>query len=46
MALISSGKINLNPLLSDTFDFEDSIAGFDRAARQLPEDVKLQIRMR
>lgn len=43
--LIASGKVDLKPLISDTFDFKDSIAAFDRAAKGLPQDVKLQIRL-
>ena len=43
--LIASGKVDLKPLITDTFDFNDSIAAFDRAAQGLPEDVKIQIRM-
>lgn len=43
--LIASGKVNLKPLVTDTFDFADSIDAFDRAAKGLPEDVKIQIRM-
>ncbi|WP_137132697.1 NAD(P)-dependent alcohol dehydrogenase [Rhizobium sp. FY34] len=43
--LIASGKVDLKPLITDTFDFADSIAAFDRAAKGLPEDVKIQIRM-
>ena len=43
--LIASGKVDLKPLISDTFDFSDSIAAFERAAKGLPQDVKLQIRM-
>lgn len=42
---IASGKIDLNPLISDTFDFADSIAGFKRAAEGRATDVKLQIKM-
>ncbi|HSI42059.1 MAG TPA: NAD(P)-dependent alcohol dehydrogenase [Xanthobacteraceae bacterium] len=44
--LIASGKVDLKPLISDTFDFAQSIAAFDRAAKGLPDDVKLQIRLR
>jgi len=44
--LIASGKVDLKPLISDTFDFAQSIEAFDRAAKGLPEDVKLQIRMK
>ncbi|RFC69502.1 MULTISPECIES: NAD(P)-dependent alcohol dehydrogenase [Mesorhizobium] len=43
--LIASGKVDLKPLITDTFDFKDSIAAFDRAAKGLPQDVKLQIRL-
>jgi D-xylulose reductase len=43
LALIASGKVNLNPLISGTFPFKDSIAAFERAAQGLPSDIKLQI---
>jgi D-xylulose reductase len=43
LALIASGKVNLKPLISATFPFEQSIAAFERAAQGLPSDVKLQI---
>ena len=43
--LIASGKVDLKPLISDTFAFEDSIAAFDRAVEALPLDVKLQVRV-
>lgn len=42
---IASGKTDLNPLISATFDFADSIAGFDRAVEARPRDIKLQIKM-
>lgn len=42
--LIASGKVDLNPLISGTFPFEQSIAAFERASLARPEDVKLQIR--
>lgn len=45
IALIASGKIDLKPLISGTYDFADSIAAFERAASARPTDVKLQIRM-
>lgn len=41
--LIASGKVDLKPLISETFAFSDSIAAFERAARHLPSDIKLQI---
>ena len=43
--LIASEKVNLKPLISETFSFEDSIKAFDRAVEGRPTDVKLQIRM-
>ena len=45
LALIGSGKVDLKPLISDTYAFADSIAAFDRAASGRPSDVKLQIRV-
>lgn len=45
IALMASGRVDLKPLISATFDFEDSIKAFDRAAEQRPTDVKLQIRL-
>lgn len=43
LALIASGKVNLKPLISKTFKFNESIAAFERAAEGLPSDIKLQI---
>jgi len=43
--LMASGKIDLKPLISETFSFADSIAAFERAAEGRPTDVKLQIRV-
>ncbi|REC95392.1 NAD(P)-dependent alcohol dehydrogenase [Kushneria indalinina] len=43
--LIASGKVDLNPLIVETFDFEQSVAAFDRAVEARPTDVKLQIRI-
>lgn len=43
--LIASGKVDLKPLISDTFTFEDSIKAFERAAEGRPTDVKLQIKL-
>ncbi|MER9882454.1 NAD(P)-dependent alcohol dehydrogenase [Mesorhizobium sp. M0118] len=45
IALMGSGRVDLKPLISATFAFEDSIAAFDRAAEGRPSDVKLQIRL-
>jgi D-xylulose reductase len=43
--LIASGKVDLKPLISGTFPFEQSIEAFERAAAARPGDVKLQIKM-
>ncbi len=43
--LIASGKVDLKPLISGTFPFEDSIAAIERAASARPGDVKLQIKL-
>jgi D-xylulose reductase len=45
LALIASGKIDLKPLITGVFAFEDAVAAFERAARGAPTDVKLQIRL-
>jgi len=43
--LIASGKVDLKPLISGTFPFEQSVEAFERAASARPGDVKLQIKM-
>ena len=43
--LIASGKVDLKPLISETFAFDDSIKAFERAAEGRPTDVKLQIKL-
>ena len=45
IALMASGRVDLKPLISETFAFDDSIKAFDRAVEARPTDVKLQIRM-
>lgn len=45
LAMIASGKVNLKPLISATFPFEESVHAFERAAEGRPGDVKLQIKM-
>jgi D-xylulose reductase len=45
IALMASGKVDLKPLISETFAFKDAVAAFDRAVEARPTDVKLQIRM-
>lgn len=45
LELIASGKVDLKPLISETFPFERSIEAFERAAKGLPTDIKLQIKV-
>jgi D-xylulose reductase len=45
LQMIASGKVDLKPLISATFPFEQSIAAFERAAEGRPTDVKLQIKL-
>ncbi|WP_312796538.1 NAD(P)-dependent alcohol dehydrogenase [Tianweitania sp.] len=43
--MMGSGKVDLKPLISDTYPFEKSIEAFDRAVEGRPTDVKIQITM-
>ncbi|MBL8117488.1 MAG: NAD(P)-dependent alcohol dehydrogenase [Anaerolineae bacterium] len=43
LALMASGKINVKPLITDTYAFKDSIAAFEYATRMKPESIKVQI---
>jgi D-xylulose reductase len=43
LALIAAGKVDLKPLVTGTYPFEESITAFERAAAGRPTDVKLQI---
>jgi D-xylulose reductase len=43
LALIAAGKVDLKPLVTGTYPFEQSITAFERAASGRPSDVKLQI---
>ena len=43
LALMASGKIDVKPLITDTFNFTDSIAAFDYATHMKPTSVKAQI---
>lgn len=45
IALMASGRVDLKPLISATFPFEEAKAAFDRAVEARPTDVKLQITM-
>jgi D-xylulose reductase len=45
VALMASGKINVKPLITDTFAFEKSVAAFDFAKAMPPKSVKVQIEL-
>jgi D-xylulose reductase len=45
LALMGSGRVDLKPLISETFSFEKAVEAFDRAVDARPSDIKLQIRM-
>ena len=45
IAMLSSGKIDVSPLITKTFGFEDSVAAFEYATHPLPGSVKVQIEM-
>ena len=43
LALMGDGKIDVKPLITDTFAFGDSVAAFDYASHLPPTSVKAQI---
>jgi D-xylulose reductase len=43
LALMGSGKIDVKPLITDRYKFQDSIKAFDYAAHMPPTSVKVQI---
>ncbi|ESY90455.1 NAD(P)-dependent alcohol dehydrogenase [Mesorhizobium sp. LNHC229A00] len=45
LSLISTGKVDLKPLISDTYGFDDAVQAFERAASARASDVKIQIRV-
>jgi D-xylulose reductase len=45
LALMGSGKIDVKPLISRTFEFQDSVKAFDFALKLPPDCVKAQIQM-
>jgi len=45
VALVNAGKINLKPLISKTFSFEDSIKAYEFAAAGHPDVVKVMIEL-
>jgi len=45
LALMGSGKIDVKPLITESFAFEDSIEAFDFASDMPPTSVKVQIEL-
>ncbi|MCB1518313.1 MAG: NAD(P)-dependent alcohol dehydrogenase [Hyphomicrobiaceae bacterium] len=45
IAMFASGKVDLKPLIAETYPFSESVAAFDRAVEARPSDVKIQIRL-
>ena len=45
LALMGSGKIDVKPLITDKFSFQDSIEAFDFACHMPPASVKAQIEL-
>ncbi len=45
LSLMESGKINVKPLITDRYNFNQSIATFDYAVKPAPTNVKVVIEM-
>jgi D-xylulose reductase len=45
VALLASGKINVKPLITDRFSFDDSVRAFEFASKMPAESVKAQIEL-
>ncbi|HYM99511.1 MAG TPA: NAD(P)-dependent alcohol dehydrogenase [Aestuariivirgaceae bacterium] len=45
IAMLSAGKIDVSPLITRTFGFEDSVEAFEYATHPPPGSVKVQIEM-
>jgi D-xylulose reductase len=45
LALMGTGRINVKPLITDTYPFAESIAAFDYAVAMRPSSVKVQIEL-
>jgi D-xylulose reductase len=41
--LLASGQIDVKPLITETFNFDQSVEAFERAAEHRATDIKLQI---
>ncbi len=45
LALMGGGKINVRPLITDTFSFKDSVQAFNYACNTKPGSIKTQIKI-
>ncbi|MEM6160066.1 NAD(P)-dependent alcohol dehydrogenase [Erwinia sp. P6884] len=45
LRLLSSGKLNVQPLITQTYKFAQSVEAFDRAAAGHPGDIKIMLEM-
>jgi len=45
LMLLESGKVNLNPLVTDRYTFEESVKAFEYAANPKPSSVKVVIEL-
>jgi D-xylulose reductase len=45
LELMGAGKIDVKPLITDRFGFEESITAFDYASKMAPRSVKVQIEL-
>lgn len=43
--LLSSGRLDVKPLISARFNFKDSLKAYERALQHIPTDIKIMIRM-
>jgi D-xylulose reductase len=42
---MESGKVDVKPLITDTYKFKDGVAAFEYAANPRPTSVKVMIEM-
>jgi D-xylulose reductase len=45
VAMLASGAVDVKPLITRTFDFDESVRAFEIAASAPPTDVKMQIKL-
>lgn len=45
LRLLSTGKLKVQPLISQTYKFNDAVKAFDRAAARHPGDIKIMVEM-